>query len=224
MVDFFGFLLHTFALILSTLIVDPLKTISAFSATGALVISWKNLRKDATKVSVIAKRAYNGPLILQNPQKEYLLFEVYNQSISPIVINEVGIRMHENFWRKPKFINLIDLPYSYMDISNQDGAIGSLEYIGLPGTIPTKSVGILLFCYSSMREASINCQNRNISQNYPGFVGDQRLIRAFQEFSILENRQERTLRVTPYVLTGSRAYAVGKKAIIKLGNLGEALD
>jgi hypothetical protein len=156
-----NFLLSILNSIWSALTNDPIKsisaiaaTISAFAATGALMVGWKNLKKDATRVSVVAKRAQNGPLILQHPQEEFLLFEVYNQGITPIVINEVGIKISGNFRSKGELINLVDLPHSYLHMRGQESAIGTLECVGLPGTIPARSTGIFLLNYSSMREAS----------------------------------------------------------------------
>jgi hypothetical protein len=74
-----------------------------------------------------------------------------------------------------------------------------------------------------MREASINYQRRSISPSVPGFVGSQRVVRAFQEFQKLEIPKGECLQITPYVLTGSGEYFFGKKAVIKLGNLGDAV-
>jgi len=107
-------LLNALNSILSALMSDPIKSITAFAvivsasaAIGGLIIGWKNLKKDTTRVGVVVQRAQNGPLILQSPQKEFLLFEVYNQGISPVVINEVGIKVPQKLWGKPKLINLL---------------------------------------------------------------------------------------------------------------------
>lgn len=223
-------MLNTLNSILSALKSDPIKSISAFAATisalaatGALIVGWKNLKKDTTRVSVVAKRAQNGPLILQHPQEEFLLFEVYNQGISPVVINEVGIKIPGKYWGKTKRVNLVDLPDSFLEMRGQESAIGTLECVGLPGTIPARSTGIFLLSYSSMRKASINYQKQSIPSIDPGFVGSQRVIRAFQEFQNLEVPRGSCLQITPYVLTGSGECFVGKKAIIKLGNLGDAV-
>ncbi|MHC5833633.1 MAG: hypothetical protein ACYT04_000000100975, partial [Nostoc sp.] len=78
-----NFILSTLNTIWSALISDPIKTIGAFTSTGALIIGWMNLKKDTTKVSVVVKRAHNGPAILQRPKEEFILFEIYNQGISP---------------------------------------------------------------------------------------------------------------------------------------------
>jgi len=223
-----NFMMNTLNSILSALKSDPIKSISAFAATisalaatGALIVGWKNLKKDTTRVSVVAKRAQNGPLILQDPQEEFLLFEVYNQGISPVVINEVGIKISGKSWGKTKRVNLVDLPDSFLDMRGQESAIGTLECVGLPGTIPARSTGIFLLNYSSMRKASINYQKQSIPSMDPNFVGTQRVIRAFQEF---QNREvPGGIQITPYVLTGSGECFVGKKAIIKLGNLGDAV-
>lgn len=114
-------LLETLNVFWSALVNDPIKSvsacaamISAFSATGALIVGWKNLRKDTTRVNVVVKRAQNGPLVLQHPAEEFLLFETYNRGISPVVINEVGIKISRKFWGQVKFINLVDLPNSYL--------------------------------------------------------------------------------------------------------------
>lgn len=205
---------------------DPMKSItafaaiiSAFAATGGLVIGWKNLNKDTTRVSVVVKRAQNGPLILQHPQKEFLLFEVYNQGISPVVINEVGIKVSRNALGKTKFINLVDLAHSHTHIKGQESAIGTLECVDVPGTVPAGSTGIFLLEYSSMRRAAIDYQKQSVS---PCF-GSKRVIRTFQEFQKLEIPQEKSLQITPYVVTGSAERFVGKKAVIKLGNLVDAV-
>lgn len=225
-----NFLLNVLNSIWSSLISDPVKSItaiaaiiSASAAIGGLIIGWKNLKRDTTRVSVVVQRAQNGPLVLQHPQKEFLLFEVYNQGISPIVINEVGIKIPQKSWGKPKLINLVDLPDSHLHMRGQESAIGTLECVGLPGTIPARSTGIFLLSYSNMKEASINYQRRSISPNAPGFVGSQRVVRAFQEFQNFEIPKGKCLQITPYILTGSGEYFVGKKAIVKLGNLGDAV-
>jgi hypothetical protein len=116
-----NFLLDTLNSIWSALTNDPIKSISAFASTGALIVGWKNLKKDTTRVSVVAKRAQNGPLILQRPQEEFLLFEVYNQGITPVVINEVGIKISGSFWSKSELVNLVDLPHSYLDMREGGG-------------------------------------------------------------------------------------------------------
>jgi len=223
-------LLNTLNWIWSALASDPIKSITAFAAIisasaaiGGLIIGWKNLKKDITRVNVVVQRAKNGPLILQNPQKEFLLFEVYNQGIYPVVINEVGIKVPPKSWGKPKLINLVDLPDSHLHMRGQESAIGTLECVGVPGTIPARSRGIFLLSYSGMREAAINSQHRSISPSAPGFVGSQRVVRAFQEFQKLETLQEKCLQFIPYVSTGSGEYFFGKKAIIKLGNLGDVV-
>ncbi|MEH2342270.1 MAG: hypothetical protein V7K22_11480 [Nostoc sp.] len=223
--------MSTLNIIWSALISDPIKTIGAFTSTGALIIGWMNLKKDTTKVSVVVKRAHNGPLILQRPQQEFLLFEIYNQGISPVVINQVGIRLPRKNSNKTKlinlyknkFINLVDLPYSYLDMRGQESAIGTLECVGVPGTVPAKSTGIFLLDYSRMRETSIAYQQKSMSPKNAEFVGSQRAIKAFQEFQNLEMPQGKRLQITPYVLTGSGEKITGKKTIITLGNLGDAI-
>ncbi|MBD2415381.1 hypothetical protein FACHB389_18205 [Nostoc calcicola FACHB-389] len=217
-------------LVWSALISDPIKsisaiaaTISAFAATGALIIGWKNFRKDTTRISLAVKRANNGPLILQHPREEFLIFEIYNQGISPVVINQVGIKVCKKLWIKNKFINLVDLPYAYLDMRNQEGAIGTIECVGVPGTIPARSMGVFLLNYSSMRNASVNYQKQSISLDSLEFVGSQRVIRTFQEFQKSQDSQGIQLQITPYVLTGSGEYFIGKKALIRLGNLSEAI-
>lgn len=223
-------LLEALNVIWSDLANDPIKsisafaaTVSAFAATGALMVGWKNLKKDTTRVGIVAKRAQNGPLILQHPQDEFLLFEVYNQGIFPVVINEIGILIPRKVWNKNKFINLVDLPHSHSRRRDQESAIGTLEYVNLPGTIPARSTGVFLLSYSGMRNASSDYQKQIISPGSLDFVGSQRVIRTFQEFQNFEILQRKCLQITPYVLTGSGEHLIGKKAIIKLGNLGDVV-
>jgi hypothetical protein len=216
-------ILNIFNSIWLALIIDPIKSIGALASIGTLIIGWKNLTKDTTRVSVIVKRASNGPLILQNPQQEFLLFEVYNQGISPVVINEVGIKIPRKVSSKNKFINLVDLPYSYLKMKDNESAIGTSECVGLPGTVPAKSKGIFMVSYSKMREASTNYQKRTISSTSPEFVGSQRLIKTFQQFQNCEIPPGKCLKVTPYVFTGCGKHCIGKIANIKLGNLGDVL-
>nr|MDZ8016523.1 hypothetical protein [Nostoc sp. SerVER01] len=226
-----NFILSTFNTIWSALISDPIKTIGALTSTGALIIGWMNLKKDTTKVSVVVKRAHNGPLILQHPKEEFLLFEIYNQGISPVVINQVGIKLPRKTSNKTKlinlyknqFIDLVDLPESYLDMRGHESAIGTLECVGVPGTVPAKSTGIFLLNYSSMRKAYIAYQQKSMSPNNADFVGCQRVIKTFQEFQNFEMPQGKRLQITPYVLTGSGEYITGKKTIITLGNLGDAI-
>lgn len=218
-----NYILSILNTIWSALMSDPIKTIGAFTSTGALIIGWMNLKKDTTKVSVVVKRAHNGPAILQRPKEEFLLFEIYNQGISPVVINQVGIRLPRQTSNKNKFINLVDLPHSYLDMRGQESAIGTLECVGVPGTVPAKSTGIFLLSYSRMREASIAYQQQSISPYNADFVGSQRVIKAFQNFEIIEMPQGKCLQITPYVLTGSGEHITGKKTIITLGNLGDAI-
>jgi hypothetical protein len=216
-------MLNTLNSIWFALVSDPIKSIGALASIGTLIIGWKNLTKDTTRVSVIVKRASNGPLILQHPQQEFLLFEVYNQGISPVVINEVGIKISGKVWSKTKLINLVDLPHSYLNMKDNDSAIGTSECVGLPGTVPAKSKGIFMLSYSKMREASNNYQNRTISSTSPEFVGSQRLIKTFQEFQKCEMPPGKCLKITPYVFTGCGKYCIGKIANIKLGNLGDVV-
>jgi hypothetical protein len=153
-----------------------------------------------------------------------LLFKVYNQSIFPAIINEVGIKTSKKPWDKPKLIDLVDLPDSYLDMRGEEGMIGTLECVGVPGTIPGRSTGVFLLSYSRMRKASINYQKRSVSPESSDFFGAERVFNAFQEFQSLEIIKEKCLQITPYVLTGSGEYFVGRKAIIRLGNLGDTVD
>lgn len=227
MANIVGFFLNSLNTIWSALISDPIKSIgalaaiiSASAAIGTLIIS---LRKDATKVKVVVKRAKNGSLILQHPQEEFLIFEVYNQGTTPVVINEIGITVFRGLWRKKQLINLVDLPHADVKIGNQSGAIGTLEYVGLPGTVTTKSQGVFLLQYSGMKAASLNYQKQQISPESLEFVGSERLTKTCQEFQKLQDEQGKNIQIIPYVLTGSGERFVGRKAYVKLGILGDAV-
>jgi hypothetical protein len=209
--------MNELSMIFSALIDDPIKTAGAIASTGAMIIGWKNFKKDSTKVNVVVKRAQNGPLALQHPDNEYLLFEVYNQGISPVVINEIGIRVSEIIWINHKFINLVDLAYS--TIKDPKKSIGSIECIELPGTIPGRATGIFLLDYSGMRNSFLHLQKRKLSSDSLGF-GNQRLIKAFHEFQRHQTREETHLQIIPYVFTGSGEIFIGSKSLIKLGDLG----
>ena len=206
-----NFLKNTLDVFWSAVISDPIKsigafaaTISAFAAIGALIIGWKNLKRGTTRVDVIVKRAQNGPLILQNPQKEFLLFEVYNQCTSPIVINEVGIKFCKQSFKKARFVNLVDLAYSCSRTSGGGGsAIGSLKCVDLPDTIPPISTGIFLLDYSGMKETANSYKKQRISPSDINFVGSERVIRTFQIFRSLELMEGQYLQITPYIMTGS---------------------
>jgi len=63
--------------------------------------------------------------------------------------------------------------------------------------------------YLIYREESISSSNAD-------FVGSQRLIKAFQNFKILEMPQGKILQITPYVLTGSGEHITGKKQLSHL--------
>ena len=205
----------------SAFLKDPIKFIGAFASIGTLVISWKNFKKDSTKVCLVVKRAQNGPLILQHPNDEYLIFEIYNRGISPVVINEIGIRSSQKPWVKNKYINLVDLPFS--DIKDPEKGIGSLECVGLPGTIPGRSMGVFLLSYSGMKKACQNIEKQILSSTSLGF-GDQRLIKTLQDFQRHENQQKMYLQATPYCLTGSCERFVGHKSLIKLGHLKDSIS
>ncbi len=207
--------------IFSAFMEDQIKAVAAIASTGAMIISWKNFKKDFTKVNVVVKRSQNGPLALQHPNNEYLIFEVYNQGISPVVINKIGIRVPKFFWSKYKFINLVDLATSA--IKDPDKFIGSLECVGLPGTIPGRSTGVFLLDYSGMRNSFLHIQQRNPSSNSLGF-GNKRLIKTFQEFQRCQVQEETHLQIIPYILTGSGEYFTGSKSIIKLGDLGDTIS
>ena len=217
MTNFLNSIMNSLSTIWSGLINNPIKS------TGTLIISWKNLTKDNTKVKVSVKRAQNGPLILQHPNEEFLIFEIYNQGVTPIVMNEIGVIGSRRIWRKKQFINLVDLAYADVKIRNQEGAIGSLECVGLPGTVPGKSLGVFLLQYSSMKTKFINYQERKASPESSDFVGRERLIKTYQEFQKLQNNQGKYLKITPYVITGCRNCFIGSKASIKLGSLGDAV-
>lgn len=230
MAEIVDFIIKIINKIGSASINDPIKSIgafasiiSAFAAISGLIIGWKNLKKDTTRISVVVKRVQNGPLILQNPREEFIIFEIYNQGILPVVINEVGIRVSGELWSQNKFINLVDLPHSYLYMKGTEEAIGTLECVGLPGTIPTRSMGVFLLNYSSMENASINYQKQNISSDSLEFVGSRRVIRTVQEFQKSLDNQGKQLQITPYVLTGSGERFIGRRAFIKLGKLGDAV-
>lgn len=202
---------------------DPIKSVTALAAIGGLIIGWINLKKDSIRIAVVVRRAQSGPLILQHPRDEFLLFEVYNQGISPVVINEVGIKIPRRPLGKARFINLVDLPNSQLIIKGREGSIGTREYVGIPGTIPARSMGIFVLCYSDLRESFNNCQKQSISSTDLNFVGSQTVIKIFQEFQSLEASQGQFLHITPYASTGAGKRFVGRKAIIRLGILGEAI-
>jgi hypothetical protein len=221
MIEMSDLIVNNLNRISSAFLDDPIKTIGAFASIGALVISWKNFKKDSTKVDLVIKRAQNGPLILQHPNDEYLIFEIYNRGISSVVINEIGIRSSQKPWVKNKYINLVDLPYS--DIKEPEQGIGSLECVGLPGTIPGRSMGVFLLSYSGMKESCQNIKKQSLSSSNLNF-GNQRLIKTFQEFQRCENQQKIYLQITPYCLTGSGERFIGCKSLIKLGNLKDSIS
>ena len=212
--------LHTFWKSLTS---DPIRSVTAFAATGGLIVGWKNLNKDSIRVDVVVKRAQNGPLVLQHPTEEFLLFEIYNQGMCPVVVNEVGIKVSGRLFNQAKFINLVDLPDSYLDIRGKEEAIGTLECVGVPGTIPIRSLGVFLLRYSGMRNASLEYKKQKISPTNLNHVGSQKVIKTFQEFQSLEVSEGKSLQIIPYVLTGSGERFVGRKGIIKLGNLSEVV-
>lgn len=230
MVNVVNFLLNSLSTLWLTLISDPLRSITAFAAiigafasVGGLIINWKNFTKDATKLDLSVKRAQDGPLILQHPREEYLIFEVYNQGTTSVVINEIGITVSRGLWRKKQFVNLVGLPHADLDIRNQNNALGAIKYEGLPGTIPPKSLGLFLLHYSGMKAAYRNYQNQEISSDNLHFVGRQRLKKTCEEFQKLEERQGKSVQLIPYVVTGSGARFVGRKGCAKLGTLGDAV-
>lgn len=132
------------------------------------------------------------------------------------------VTVYRRIWRKKQFINLVDLPYADLKIRNQEGAIGTLECVGLPGTVPAKSLGVFLLKYSGMKAASLNYQKRRISPESLDFVGSERLIKTCQKFQKLQDSQGKYLQIIPYVLTGSGNRFIGSEASIKLGSLGDA--
>ena len=217
------FLLNSVNTIWLALISDPIKTIGAFASIGALIISWKNLKKDATKISLVVERAQDGPLILQYPDQEFLVFKVHNQSATSIVVNEVGIVITERLTKK-HFINLIDVPYADMRLKGKEDALGSIECVGLPGDIPARSMGVSLLNYSALREASINYRSRKIVPDNPNFFGSNRVIRIFQACEKLQDSKGLTLHIIPYAVTGSGERFIGSKSRILLGSLGHTVS
>lgn len=227
--DLIDFLLSTFNTIGSVLVSDPIKSItalaaitSALAASGGLVVGWKNLNRDITRLRVTVKRAQNGYLILQSTNEEYLLFEVYNQGATSVVINEIGIGTSRKPWKKTSFVNLVDLPESNIILKNMISPLGSHEGISIPGTIPAKSVGVFLLSYTRMRSVAAIYQASNVSSKSRDF-GSQRAINAFQEFQKLEIRQGESLQISPYVLTGSGESFLGRKVVVKLGSLNDSI-
>ncbi|MBA3922778.1 MAG: hypothetical protein H0X31_14210 [Nostocaceae cyanobacterium] len=216
------FVLNGLSIVWSDLISDPIKSIGAFASIGTLIISWKNFKKDNTRLNLIVKRAQNAPLILQHPSEEFLSFEIYNQGILPVVINEIGITVTRRPWSKTKFINLVDLPHASLEISGTD-AIGTLEYTVLPGSLPAKSLGVFLLNYSKMKAASLNYQNSRISSESLDFFGSERLIKTCQQFQKLQDNQGKNLQIIPYVITGSGERFISRKSCVKLGSLGDAV-
>jgi len=202
------------------LIADPIKTIGAFASIGALIISWKNFKKDTTRISISVKRAQNGAIALQHPTKEYLLFEVCNKGILAVVINDIGIRVCGRFRLRNQFISLVDMPMAHIYMKGDEKGIGSLECVELPGSIPARTLGVFLLDYSGLKKEFTNCPNRDSLHETKNF-GYRRVINAFNEFQKLEHIQGKYIQVTPYILTGSGERFVGKKSIVELGNLGD---
>ncbi len=223
MADNLDFVLNSLSTFWSASISDPIKSIGAFASIGALIISWKNFRKDTTRIKVRVKRAQNGPLILQHPNGEFIAFEVYNQGLTSVVINEIGITVSRSLWSKKEFINLVDLPQSALIIRGQEDALGTLEYVGLPGTVSAKSLGIFLLDYSSMKAEFLSFSSQELSPESLNYFGSSRLIRTYQEFQKIQDCQGKHVQIIPYVLTGSGERFVGKKAYVKLGSLGDTV-
>lgn len=211
---------------------DLIKLLTAFAAVvgavasaGSWRISHKTYKRNDVKVFPVIRRAQDGPFPLQNPRLEILIFEVYNQSSFPVVVNEVGIRVQKRFWDQVRFINLVNLPLTTVTETERQGiqsAIGDREFVYLPRTIPSHSAGILLVSYSRMRSSYHQLKNKDLPPEHQDFVGSQKLIRAFEEIQAFEDGSN-CLRITPWAMTGSGKRFVGKKAVIKLGPLAEAI-
>ncbi|MBN3947214.1 MAG: hypothetical protein HWQ38_12350 [Nostoc sp. NMS7] len=223
MTNIVNYLIISLSTVWAALVSDPIKSIGSLAAIGTLLISWNNSRKDTTRVKVAVKRGQNGPLILQHPRDEFIIFEIHNKGLTSVVINEIGIKVPSKLWSKNQFINLVDLPHADLNLRESKEAIGTLECVGLPGTVSTKSLGVFLLCYSRMKEASLSYQKQKISSDSLDYVGRQRLIKVCQEFQKLQDSQGKNLQIIPYVLTGSGERFVGKKFYVKLGILGDAI-
>jgi hypothetical protein len=108
-------------------------------------------------------------------------------------------------------------------MKDPEKGIGSLECVGLPGTIPGRSMGVFLLSYSGMKESYQNIQKQSLSSSDLSF-GNQRLTKTFQEFQRYENQQKTYLQIIPYCLTGSSEHFVGRRSLIKLGNLKDSIS
>jgi hypothetical protein len=101
--------------------------------------------------------------------------------------------------------------------------MGSIECVGLPGTIPSRSMGVFLLSYSGMKKSHQSIKNKDLSPINSAF-GDKRLLDTFQSFKKCEKLQGTYLQIIPYCLTGSNEHFVGRKSLIKLGNLKDLIS
>ena len=210
---------------------DPIKFISALSASGALIVGcanlYLNLRKEKTKLKVTVKRLTSGPLALQNINKEFIVFEVYNGSSFSVLINEVGYCTSNLPLNIERLLDpdsytkdLVDLPGAHLITRSEESSIlGSLKHVHLPGAIPPNAMGVLLFSYSGARESFRHFNDQDLSPGRKGYLGQKRLIDTFSSLQLLETGDGGFVQMRPYILTGSGNYFFGENACVKLGRL-----
>ncbi|MGB2925450.1 MAG: hypothetical protein WBB82_09125 [Limnothrix sp.] len=199
---------------------DPVKYVTAFAtvinsflASGALFISWKNSRKDETRLDVVAERLVSGSLALQNQQQEYIVFKVYNKSNHPILIDEVGIKVKRN-----KYINLVDLAGVH-EYSSDSIILGTNSYTVIPGILQSKCIGYFLINYSCMRKYANQYDDEQKSSSDNFSTGKNRVINTYRYFQSSESSDGQEIKLQAYILTGSKKYFVGNKSRITLGNI-----
>lgn len=199
--------------------------IQKYTAVTATIIVFINIskliydfNKDRTKVAISIKRDDISLLAKQNPLVNYLCLEVVNKSATPVTINEVGI-----VTKSKQYLNFVDMPWAFMILKNDDDAMGSIEWSAIPGTVNPGGLGIVQFNFSNLKESYNINKEQETSPEIPGYLGILKVLNAYDDFIKFYDEKTQTLKLKPYVVTSTGKRFVGKKTIIKLGNLHETL-
>jgi len=205
----------------SSLTAIQIQEYTAITTTLIVLINLTKLiydfNKDRTKVSISIKRDDISLPAKQKPLVNYLSFEVLNKSATPVTINEVGI-----VTKSKQYLNFVDMPWAFIILKNDDAAMGSIEWVAIPGTVNPGGLGIAQFDFSALKEAYTNIKKeQDPSPKNPGYLGTIKLLNAYDDFMSFYDEKTQIIKLKPYVITTTGKRFVGKKLIIRLGNLHE---
>lgn len=174
-----------------------------------------DLSKDRKKIKVTVKRDDISLAAKQHPHANFLIFEIVNQGSNPIIINELGI-----ITKNKQYFNIVDVPWAFLLLNDADFLMGSIKWTAMPGTLNSGCLGIAHFSFSILQEAYTNIKRRGEPKPQDsGYLGTMKCLQAYNFFWELYDDKAQIIKLQPYIITNSGNRFIGRKSVIRLGNL-----